>query len=242
MKDTWEFLREYTKARIALGRCGPAPPVREVLEFRLAHAQARDAVYERFDPALLAMELGEGCLALKSQAPDRNTYLRRPDLGRRLDESSRGRLEALRGCYDAAFVIAGGLSAGAVQRHAIPVLRASLKRLEGWRIAPVTVVEQGRVAIGDEVGELLGAEMAAVLIGERPGLSSPRSLGIYLTFSPRLGRTDAERHCISNIHEHGLGYEEAAERLVQLMHRARRLRLTGVAAKPTQGASERDPP
>jgi ethanolamine ammonia-lyase small subunit len=232
MKDTWEFLREYTSARIALGRCGQGLPVREVLRFRLAHAQARDAVHEAFDPAMLASEIGERCLVLKSQASDRNTYLRRPDLGRRLDKPSRDRLLPLQGAYDAAFVIAGGLSPGAVLRHAVPVLCAALKRIEDWRIAPVTVIEHGRVAIGDEVGHLLGAEMVAVLIGERPGLSSPRSLGIYLTYAPRPGRTDAERTCISNIHDHGLGHEEAAERLVCLMGQARRLRLTGVAPRP----------
>jgi ethanolamine ammonia-lyase small subunit len=166
---------------------------------------------------------------LHSAAPDRVTYLRRPDLGRKLDEKSQARLKP--GGYDAAFVIADGLSALAVHRHAALLLDAVLPKLTEWRIAPICVVEQGRVAIGDEIGERLGAKLTAVLIGERPGLSSPDSLGVYLTYGPRPGLTDAQRNCISNIRDQGLGYEAAAQRLVFLMTEARRRKLSGVALK-----------
>lgn len=225
-------LREWTPARVALGRAGCSIPTAELLAFQLAHARARDAVHLPLDVSGLALQLQArqlDYLALHSAAPDREAYLSRPDLGRTLDESSR---EGLRpGPYDAVFVIADGLSALAVHRHGVALLDAILPQLADWRVAPVAIVEQGRVAIGDEIGERLGAEVAAVLIGERPGLSSPDSLGVYLTFGPRRGRTDAERNCISNIHEQGLNYEAAARRLVFLMREARRRKLSGVALK-----------
>ena len=183
--------------------------------------------------ASLSVELQQKQLdfvTLASAAPDRATYLHRPDLGRRLDAESRERLAPLTGDYDAAFIIADGLSALAVHRHAAPLLALALSKLD-WRIAPVAIVEQGRVAIGDEIGELLGANLSVVFIGERPGLSSPDSLGVYLTWQPRHGRTDAERNCISNIRAEGLSYAAATQKLLFLMKESRRLKLSGVQLK-----------
>ena len=214
-------LRAYTPARVALGRTGNSLPTAELLRFRLDHARARDAVYEPLDPA----SLGVPHILLHSAAADRATYLRRPDLGRRL-----GECQLERGDYDAAIVIADGLSAPAVHRHAVPLLDA-LHRDETWRMAPLTVVLQARVAIGDEVAQRLGARMVVVLIGERPGLTSPDSLGIYLTYDPRPGRTDAERNCISNVRPEGISYELAAHKLQFLMREALVRKLSGVGLK-----------
>jgi ethanolamine ammonia-lyase small subunit len=218
-------LRDFTPARVSQGRTGASLPTRELLEFQLAHAHARDAVHARLDPHTLALELraaGRECLVLRSAAPDRATYLRRPDLGRRLSAESRGALRKTTSAH--VYVVADGLSALAVQRHA-PAL---LSRLDP---GPVVIVEQGRVAIGDEIGEAMGASLVAVLIGERPGLSSPDSLGVYLTWHPRLGRTDAERNCLSNIRAEGLSYDLAAHKLKFLMDEAARRKLTGVDLK-----------
>lgn len=243
-QDGWEALREFTTARIALGRAGGSLPTRRHLEFQLAHARARDAVHSELDMAALEREiaaLGVETIRLHSAAPDRATYLQRPDLGRRLDEDSRRLLEE-RGRDGAAvaFMVADGLSALAVQRHAPAMLKAILARLEPeeWRIAPVALVEQGRVAISDEIGALLGAEVAVILIGERPGLSSPDSLGIYLTYGPKIGNTDADRNCISNIRAAGLSYAKAAHRLAYLLTAARNRRLSGVELKDEAGALE----
>src|SRR5579863_10127930 len=194
-------LRDYTSARVELGRAGSSLPTRALLEFQLAHARARDAVHLPLAVQSLVLELKQRnipSITLASEAPNRSEYLKRPDLGRRLAQESRQRLVGMSSEYDAAFVIADGLSSLAVHRHAVPLLDLLLRDLD-WRVAPVAIVEQGRVAIGDEIGELLGARMVVVLIGERPGLSSPDSMGAYLTWQPRLGRTDAERNCISNI-------------------------------------------
>jgi ethanolamine ammonia-lyase small subunit len=232
IENPWTRLRALTPARIALGRAGHAIPTREVLAFQLAHARARDAVHLGLDVADMVAQLRARNLTpllLHSEAPDRITYLRRPDLGRRLDRASRSRLASSE--YDLAFVIADGLSALAVHRHAAPLLDAIWPKLDGWNIAPVCVVEQGRVAIGDEIGERLGAKLAVVLIGERPGLSAPDSLGIYLTYGPLVGATDAQRNCISNIRDQGLSYATAAERLYFLLSEARRRKLSGVALK-----------
>ncbi len=226
-------LREFTPARVDLGRTGHSLPTSELLDFQLAHARARDAVHLPLDVRSMILELKQKnirCIALASEAGDRSTYLRRPDLGRRLNAESRERLTPLKSDYDAVFVIADGLSALAVHRHAAPFLEPFLARLD-WNIAPVAIVEQARVAIGDEIGELLGAKLAVVLIGERPGLSSPDSLGIYLTWQPRPGRTDAERNCISNIRNEGLSYELATHKLLFLMNESRRLKLSGVQLK-----------
>lgn len=217
-------LSSFTPARVAQGRTGNSVPTAELLRFQLDHARARDAVYQ---------ELPHGWppvshVAVESAARDRAEYLRRPDLGRKLSEESKARLTP--GDYDAAIVIADGLSALAVQRHALGLLEELLPLLDGeaWRLAPLTVVSQGRVAIGDEIGERLGARSVVVLIGERPGLSSPDSLGVYVTWDPKPGRTDAERNCVSNIRPEGLDPVLAARRIAGLMHAARDRRLTGV--------------
>jgi ethanolamine ammonia-lyase small subunit len=230
-------LRDFTMARVELGRAGPGLPTRALLEFQLAHAKARDAVHLPLAVQSLVVELKQKGLAsvtLRSAARDRDEYLKRPDLGRRLSDDSRERLAPLRAEHDAAFVIADGLSALAVHRHAVPLIELLLRDLD-WRIAPVAIVEQGRVAIGDEIGERLGARTAVVLIGERPGLSSPDSLGAYLTWQPRPGRTDAERNCISNIRAEGLSYAAAAHKLLFLMSESRRLKLSGVRLKEAAG-------
>jgi ethanolamine ammonia-lyase small subunit len=231
-----EALRSYTPARIGLQRTGVSLATRPLLDFQLAHARARDAVHAAIDVRMLCDELRRcelAALALESQAKDRLTYLRRPDLGRALSADSAALLTP--GEYDAVFVVADGLSALAVERHAVQLLRAVLPLIADWRLAPVCVVEQGRVAIGDEVGEALGARLAVVLIGERPGLSSPDSLGVYITWKPRRGRKDAERNCISNIREEGLGYEPAAARLQHYMRESSRLQLTGLGIKDPAG-------
>lgn len=219
------FLRQFTPARVALGRTGHSVPTAELLRFQLDHARARDAVYEPLDAA----SLGRPHLLLRSAAPDRATYLRRPDLGRTLSDESKELLA--HGDYDAALVIADGLSARAVHCHAAPLLDALLPLLGEWRLAPLIVVLQGRVALGDQAGQLLGARQVAMIIGERPGLTSPDSLGIYLTWDPRPGRTDAERNCISNIRTEGIAYSLAARKLHFLMEQARVRKLTGVQLK-----------
>jgi ethanolamine ammonia-lyase small subunit len=226
-------LRAFTPARVGLGRTGVSLETRDLLDFQRAHAQARDAVHARLEAAALAANIativGGSVLRLHSAAVDRATYLQRPDLGRRLNEASRAALHP--GACDLALIVADGLSALAVERHAPPLLRELLLRLEGWRLAPIAVVEQGRVAIGDEIGAALGAQLSVVLIGERPGLSSPDSLGAYITWAPRPGRTDAERNCISNIRAEGLSYAQAAAQLGFYLIEARRRQLTGVALK-----------
>jgi ethanolamine ammonia-lyase small subunit len=231
----WSALRPATPARIGLGRFGAGLPTAAHLDFHLAHARARDAVHALFDPARIAADLqrcGLDLLLLRSAAGDRATYLRRPDLGRSLDPEARALLVA-RPCVpiDLVFVIADGLSAGAVQAHAVPLVGAVMARLReaGLRIGPVAVVTGGRVAIGDEIGGLLGADLACVLIGERPGLSAADSLGAYITWQPAPGTVDAARHCVSNIRPAGLPIASAAERLTEIFSAARRYRMTGVA-------------
>ena len=237
-------LRHYTSARVALDRAGSSLATREVLDFQLAHAQARDAVNASLDVGSLLEGLHKRSLsacALKSAAPNRETYLRHPDLGRNLSVDSQAELRSKlpesepQASCDVVFVIADGLSALAVNRHALALLDALLPHLDhrAWSLAPVCVVEQGRVAIGDAIGEATGAKMSVVLIGERPGLSSPDSLGVYITWSPRPGRTDAERNCISNIRPQGLSYADAAKVLAFYLHEARRQKLTGVTLKQT---------
>ncbi len=241
----WDRLQRFTDARIALGRAGHSQPTAAHLRFQLAHASARDAVHLPLDAHGLALSLqalGHGALLLHSAAADRSTYLQRPDLGRRLNDASRNTLiqrnppETPAAPHDLAFVVADGLSALAMHRHAGPLLAAVLTRLHAdighrWSIAPIAVVEQGRVAIGDEIGQSLLARTVVVLIGERPGLSSPDSLGIYLTWAPQVGRTDAQRNCISNVRAGGLGIDAAAAKLCQLLQKSRALQCTGVALK-----------
>jgi ethanolamine ammonia-lyase small subunit len=231
-------LRALTPARVALDRTGVSLPTRARLDFDRCHAMARDAVHARLETAALSNTLrkitGLDVLCLRSAAPDRKTYLQRPDLGRKLDESSEKLLtESTAGrTFDLALIVADGLSALAVERHAAPLIEAFLPMATDWRLAPISIVEQGRVAIGDQIGAQLGAQVAVILIGERPGLSSPDSLGAYITWEPKPGRTDAERNCISNIRAEGLSYAQAAAQLSAILVEARRLHLTGIALKP----------
>lgn len=236
--DPWERLRALTPARIALGRAGASLPTRAHLDFQLAHARARDAVHDALDTEHLARDLAAldfESIRVHSAAPDRVTYLQRPDLGRRLEPDSRARLAALatEPGFDVALVVADGLSAGAAQHHPVPLLAALAPALReiGWLLAPVVVALQARVALGDEIGEALGARLVLVLLGERPGLSAPDSLGAYLTWDPRPGRTDAERNCVSNIRPDGLAPAAAAHRIAWLMLEAARRRLTGIGLK-----------
>ncbi|WPB55731.1 ethanolamine ammonia-lyase subunit EutC [Xylophilus sp. GOD-11R] len=234
-RDPWQDWRAATPARLALGRAGAGMPTDETLRFGWAHAMARDAIHaaldvDRLDAALRAD--GWEVEHARSQAPDRTTYLRRPDLGRRLDEAEAERLRASARPAEVSVVIGDGLSSLAVDRHAAPLLAALRPLLPASTVfAPVVVATQARVALADGVGEIYDARLAVMLIGERPGLSSPDSLGIYLTHSPRVGRHDAERNCISNVRPEGLSYELAAFKLAWLMREALRLGATGVSLK-----------
>lgn len=237
--NPWQTLRQFTAARIALGRAGISQPTAPQLAFQRAHAQARDAVHLALDgPSLqqaISARLGLAAIQLHSAAADRTTYLQRPDLGRQLDDASRAALRALPASEpcDLALVIADGLSALAIEQHALPFLQALTARLaqDAWTIAPLAIVAQGRVAVGDEVGQLLNARAVVVLIGERPGLSSPDSMGLYLTWQPQPGLTDAARNCISNVRPAGMDYATAAHKLHYLLTEARRRGQSGVALK-----------
>lgn len=238
----WLRLKQFTPARIGLARAGAAVSTDEQLAFQLAHAQARDAVHAPFDAAAVATALTARRLSvvqLASAAPDRTAYLMAPDLGRRLADPARWRLAELACDFacDLALVVADGLSALAAQRHAVPLIEALAARLGGVKIGTVAVVERGRVAIGDEIGAALNAKLVVVLIGERPGLTSPDSLGAYLTWAPIVGRKDSERNCISNIRPEGLGYDAAADKLAYLIREALRRQLTGVMLKDETGAA-----
>lgn len=229
-------LGDFTSARVSLGRTGSSLPTRELLALQLAHSRARQAVHSQLDPRSLAVELQSlvnEVLLVRSPVPNRATYLCRPDLGRHLHNNSRRLLVDKHGEFDAVFVIADGLSALAVQLHAALMIAATLRLLSrtDWALAPVVIVEQGRVAIADEIGYCLGAALSVVLIGERPGLSSFDSLGIYLSWQPRPGLTNVDRNCISNIRTGGLSYEVAAQKLTFLMMESRRRKLSGVELK-----------
>lgn len=237
----WSDLRRFTAARVALGRVGNGLPTAAHLDFQEAHARARDAVWSALDfDALEAglAPLGLGTLRVASQAPDRRTYLLRPDLGRRLREADRATVAAGFRPGMLALVVADGLCASGVQAQAAPLIAQFLPALRaaGWAVGPVVLASQARVALGDEVGEAAGAAAVVVLIGERPGLSALDSLGLYLTWAPRRGRTDAERNCISNVRPGGLPIEEAARKLAWLLAEARRLGLSGVALKDASPA------
>jgi ethanolamine ammonia-lyase small subunit len=242
--DPWAVLRRHTPARIALGRAGTSLPTTEVLRFAAAHAQARDAVHLPLDAAALEADLrarGNEVLQVRSRAASRAEYIVRPDLGRALDEASRSALASAResageAAVDLCIVIGDGLSAIAAQRHAAPLVEALARALaEGdgapVRMGAIVVATQARVALGDEIGALLGAPLALMLIGERPGLSSPDSLGAYLTWAPTPGRADAERNCVSNIRPVGLPVPAAAARLAWLVRAALRRRVTGLGLK-----------
>ncbi len=254
IENPWHRLRQYTAARIGLGRSGVSLPTNALLAFQLAHAQARDAVHTPLDVTSMAQQLNALAdeysilnrstpLCLHSEAVDRMTYLQRPDLGRLLNESSRGVLQQIQSApeenFDLALIIADGLSATAVARNAVPFIRALCDELKDdqapWKLAPITIVKQARVAVGDDVGELLNAKCVLILIGERPGLSSPDSLGLYLTWAPIRGLTDARRNCISNIRPEGLSHIAAAHKAGYLLRESRRLSLSGVQLKDRSG-------
>jgi ethanolamine ammonia-lyase small subunit len=230
-----------TAARLSLGRAGSGLPTRAALAFATAHAEARDAVHAALDPATLAgalEPLGLEPVALASAAPDRATYLRRPDFGRRLSRASRSVLAARpTAACDVVLVIGDGLSAKAVADNAAGLLDrlVPLLRAQGLTLGPLVLATQARVAIGDEIGAALSARLVIVLIGERPGLSAADSLGAYLTFDPKVGRTDAERNCVSNIRPAGLPPERAALTIAWLVQQALTLGLTGVALKDESG-------
>src|SRR5438445_7921580 len=233
-------LRELTPARVALGRAGAGLPTKALLEFTLDHARARDAVHAAFDVHTLIAALGElglEAFEAKSRVGDRGEYLRRPDLGRRLDQASQQVVASKSGgVCQLALVIGDGLSPTAVHAHAIELVRSLVAQLANdIKIADVAVASGARVALGDEIGAILGAGMVVVLIGERPGLSAPDSLGAYLTFAPRVGLTDAERNCVSNIHGAGLGYSEAAFKIAWLIREGLAREVTGVALKADSG-------
>jgi len=235
--ELWSALRHRTQARIGLGRAGSALPTRHRLELQAAHAAARDAVHSPFEPDAIAAGLtGMPTVRVRSAAPDRLTYLQRPDLGRRLDPTDRAHLPV--GEWDVVFVVADGLSSRAVHEHAAAVVRETVTRLPAhWSIAPVVLAEQARVALGDDVAHAMSAAMVVLLVGERPGMSAADSLGAYLTYRPVPGvTTDADRNCLSNIRPPlGLSYEGAAGKLAGLMGRARELGLTGVGLKDESG-------
>ena len=238
-------LRDLTPARVGLGRAGASMPTKALLEFTLDHARARDAVHAGFDVSAVLAGLGDlglEALGVCSCARSRKDYLRRPDLGRTLDPASRHLLASHSGgSCQLAIVVGDGLSPAAVNAHAVALVRSLVPQLaaDGIEIACATVATGARVALGDEIGAIVGARMMAVLIGERPGLSAPDSLGAYLTFAPRVGRTDAERNCVSNIHGAGLGYHEAALRIAWLIREALAREVSGVALKDESG--ERTP-
>jgi ethanolamine ammonia-lyase small subunit len=236
-EDAWSTLKRFTDARIGLGRSGSAVPTREVLKFALAHALARDAVTTVTDWAAVEAEfkdLGLPTLRIESAATTRDIYLRRPDLGRTLSARSRAALETEAKTKPDLLIMAGeGLSSMALTANGKAIVQALLVHIKknGWTLAPILLASQSRVALADEAGEILGAKVALVLIGERPGLSSPDSLGAYLTWEPKRGRTDAERNCVSNIRKGGLTYDEAAFKIAWLLGQALKFRMTGVALK-----------
>jgi ethanolamine ammonia-lyase small subunit len=225
--DPLQVLRQATSARVALGRAGQGLPTAPMLAFQLAHAKARDAVHAALDVEALSAQLGGDVLVVESEAPDRAAYLADPGLGRRLA------VHALpRGDFDLAIVIGDGLSATAVQAHAAAVVAALRTRLAAWTLAPAIIARQARVAIGDPIGEALGARAVVMLIGERPGLSAADSLGAYITWDPKPGRQDSERNCVSNIRSPGgLAPGQAADKIAWLLTEARRMGMTGVALK-----------
>jgi ethanolamine ammonia-lyase small subunit len=244
--DSWGQLRRFTPARIALGRTGDSLPTQALLDFGVAHAAARDAVHRALDETLLRSQLAgttNATITVHSAAGDRTVYLRRPDLGRTLAEASRTLLadHRLANSPDLVVVVADGLSAFAPERHAVLLIEQILPLISDITVAPIVIAQQARVALGDEIGEIWGARFVAMLIGERPGLSSPDSLGVYLTYRPRRGVSDAERNCISNIRPEGLGYAMAARKFEYLLRAAQKLGATGVHLKDESDAATRLP-
>ncbi len=235
--DCWSELREFTDARIALGRTGASLPTREVLGFSLSHARAKDAIHTPFDRATLKAKLkqmGLDSIYVSSAALNRAIYLTRPDLGRKLSDNSRTELKGHDyPPVDIAIVVGDGLSSKAVHKQSLPLIAYLLPYLNELKlsVAPVVLAEQSRVALGDEVGSLLNAKMVVVLIGERPGLSSPDSLGIYITYNPEVGRLDSDRNCISNVRPEGLNHDKAAFKLAWLIENAFSSQKTGIELK-----------
>jgi ethanolamine ammonia-lyase small subunit len=235
--DVWATLRQLTAARIGLPRSGASLATRAVLDFRLAHARARDAVHDALDEPRLRADLatiGLPVLMVASAAPDRQHHLMSPDLGRALAADAHAMLtRAISGIHDVAFVVADGLSARAVQEHARPVLAEVVPAFlrEGWRVAPLVVARLGRVAVGDAIAAIARADIVVVLIGERPGLSAPDSMGAYLTWRPSPQTSDAERNCISNIRPDGIGYADAAFKLLHMLRAMRAQQQSGVRLK-----------
>jgi ethanolamine ammonia-lyase small subunit len=250
--DPWSRWRELTAARIGLARSGASLATGPLLDLKQAHARARDAVHEPLDAARLAADLstlGLPVVSVASAAENRQQYLMQPGLGRRLESGAEAILATHVGRYDLVFVVADGLSARAAQMHAQPVLAGAIPdlRADDWKIAPLVIVRLGRVAVGDAVAAALGAECVAVLIGERPGLSAPDSLGAYLTWRPNAHTTDADRNCISNIHPRGTGYADAAFRIAHMLRVMRARQISGVMLKDDSGrllveGSDRDAP
>lgn len=238
--DTWESLKAFTNARIALGRTGIATPLKEILDFRMCHAHARDAVYSilNVDELMESLQLFQmPIVPVKSKATDRTIYLQRPDLGRKLNDASANNLRnETSHSADVAIVIADGLSATAINEHALPVIRKLIPLLKQsvLTLTPLVIAEQARVAIADEIGSILQAKLSLILIGERPGLSSPDSMGAYMTYQPMPGKTDEARNCISNIRPEGLGYELAAEKIAKLIRASLQLKLSGISLKEEQ--------
>lgn len=238
--DSFNPLKEFTAARIGIGRAGTSIPLKQALEFKLAHAHARDAVYSILDTEGLLNSLKQfnlPGLLLNSKADNRAQYLQRPDLGRKLHEASADRLKSHSGKYDVVIIIADGLSATAVNENASGLLKVLLPLIldAKLKIAPICLVEQSRVALGDEAAHLLNAKFSVMLIGERPGLSAADSIGAYLTYDPKPGLTDESRNCISNIRPQGLNYKAAASKIFYLIQEAFRLKLSGVGLKDNEG-------
>ena len=238
--DSLNSLKEFTAARIGIGRSGTSIPTKQSLAFKLAHAHARDAVYSRLDIDALSADIKQfdlPVILLHSKAGNRAEYLQRPDLGRKLKKSSANQLKEYAGDYDVSIILADGLSAAAINEnviglldHLIPLFTAAKLKL-----APICFVEQGRVAVSDKIAHLLNAELSIILIGERPGLSSADSIGAYMTYEPKPGLTDESRNCISNIRPQGLAFKPAAEKLFYLVQEAFRMKLSGVGLKDNQG-------
>jgi ethanolamine ammonia-lyase small subunit len=235
--DAWAVLKKFTNARIALGRTGISVPSKEMLEFKMDHAHARDAVFSLLDTNTLLRQLKDFNLPvylLKSKATDKHSYLRRPDLGRSLHEDAIEQLSALKDLqYDICIILSDGLSATAINHHAITILQSLIPALRTMKlnIAPLCLIERGRVAIADETASWLNAKLSLLLIGERPGLSSPDSLGVYITYDPQIGLTDESRNCISNIRPEGLQYKAAVDKMLYLVKEAFRLKLSGTGLK-----------
>ncbi len=233
-EDYWQQLRQFTNARIAMGRAGGSLTTKEQLKLFQAQAMARDAVHAAMDVEMLSKQLGEfglGTVSLQTKAADREKFLLRPDWGRQLQPESLALLEQLNGACDISLIIGDGLSAKAVHAHVHPLFKELIPKLSSYRLSPVCLVRQARVAVSDKIGLALGSQLAIIFLGERPGLSSPDSLGIYLTYGPKPGQTDERRNCISNVRPEGMHYIVAAEKLAYLVGEALRRKISGVQLK-----------